>query len=132
MSLPQEVCHDVCSEPHLQQLSGEVLSSRTSIRVDDARLNISACGFGVVDSNKHFSTSGCSCSCSLIILYPNARANHSRLHIGNMSRSNSSSMVREFGKLRSSFSPLIWELQRSTSVWLPSSVISGVSSTVLP
>ena len=59
VSLPQEVCHDVCSEPHLQQLSGEVLNGRTSIRGDDARLDISACGFGLVDSNKHFSTSEC-------------------------------------------------------------------------
>ena len=29
MSLLQEVCQDVCSEPHLQQLSGEVLNGRT-------------------------------------------------------------------------------------------------------
>ena len=45
VNLLQEVCHDVCSEPHLQQLSGEVLNGRTSIRGDDARLDVSACGY---------------------------------------------------------------------------------------
>ena len=38
--------------------------------------------FGVVDSNKHFSTSGCLTQMLML--------NHSRLHIGNMSRRNSS------------------------------------------
>ena len=47
VSLLQEVCHNVCSQPHLQQLSGEVLNGRISIRGDDARLDVSACGFWI-------------------------------------------------------------------------------------
>ena len=51
--------------------------------------------FGVVDSNEHFSMLGCSTQ-----MLQRIRLNHSRPHIGNMSRRNGGSMVREFGRLR--------------------------------
>ena len=51
--------------------------------------------FGVVYSNEHFSMSGCSTQ-----MLQRIWLNHSRLHIENMSRRNSGSMVRKFGKLR--------------------------------
>ena len=44
-SLLSEVCHDVRVEPHLQPLTGETLRYRTANRDDDARSDISACGF---------------------------------------------------------------------------------------
>ena len=37
-----EVCHDVCIEPVLQLLTGEVLSGASAIREDAARLDIAA------------------------------------------------------------------------------------------
>ena len=43
-NLLTEVCHDVCVEPHLQPLSGEVLSGSSSISQDGARLDIAANG----------------------------------------------------------------------------------------
>ena len=95
VNLLQEVCHDVCSEPHLQQLSGEVLNGRTSIRGDNARLDVSACGYWGCRLERAFSMPGHLTQTPLQIVL-----NHSRLHIGTMSRRNSGSMVREFEKLR--------------------------------
>ena len=43
--LLEEVCSDVTVEPPLQLLTGEVLSMRTSIRGEKARLDISVRGF---------------------------------------------------------------------------------------
>ena len=43
-NLLTEVCSDVCIEPELQPLSGEVLSGRTANREDGARLDIAANG----------------------------------------------------------------------------------------
>ena len=40
-----EVCHDVCIEPHLQPLSGEVLTLSTATTEDEACLDIRAQGF---------------------------------------------------------------------------------------
>ena len=40
------VCHDVTVEPHLQQMTGEVISGCTSVVGDEARLDVSACGMG--------------------------------------------------------------------------------------
>ena len=40
-----EVCHDVCVEPTLQPITGEVLSNATAISDDGARLDIAANGF---------------------------------------------------------------------------------------
>ena len=40
-----EVCKDVCVEPQLQPLSGEKFSKKTSNKLDQARVNISAHGF---------------------------------------------------------------------------------------
>ena len=39
-----EVCHDVCIEPTLQPLTGEVLSNATAISDDGAKLDIMANG----------------------------------------------------------------------------------------
>ena len=44
-NLLREVCHDVTTEPHLQPLSGETLRGRTSIKGDEARLDVSVSGF---------------------------------------------------------------------------------------
>ena len=43
--LLSEVCHDVSVEPHLQPLSGEILSHSTANREDQARLDVKARGF---------------------------------------------------------------------------------------
>ena len=43
-TLLKEVCHDVEAEPHLETLTGEVLSSSTNSS-DEARLDFSARGF---------------------------------------------------------------------------------------
>ena len=39
------MCHDVCIEPHLQPLSGEILSTRSANTGDEARLDVAASGF---------------------------------------------------------------------------------------
>ena len=44
-TLLTEVCHNVAIEPHLQPLSGEILTHRSAITTDDARLDIRARGF---------------------------------------------------------------------------------------
>ena len=44
-NLMTEVCHDVCIEPTLQPLTGEVLSNATAISDNGARLDIAANGF---------------------------------------------------------------------------------------
>ena len=44
-SMLKDVCHDVQIEPHLQPLSAEVLSHRSAITENGARLDISARGF---------------------------------------------------------------------------------------
>ena len=44
-NLLTEVCHDVQVEPDLQEVSNEVLSGRTAITTDGARLDIAANGF---------------------------------------------------------------------------------------
>ena len=44
-NLMSEVCHDVCVEPTLQPITGEVLSNATAISDDGARLDIAANGF---------------------------------------------------------------------------------------
>ena len=40
-----EVCHNVAVEPHLQPLSGEMISGASSITQDGARLDVAADGF---------------------------------------------------------------------------------------
>ena len=45
VNLMTEVCHDVCVEPTLQPITGEVLSHATAISDDGARLDIAANGF---------------------------------------------------------------------------------------
>ena len=40
-----EVCHGVMTEPHLQPLSGESLSYRSTITEDAARLDVAMYGF---------------------------------------------------------------------------------------
>ena len=51
-NLLTEICHNVCIEPDLQPITGEVLTctGATSNTQDGARLDIPANGFGVVDS----------------------------------------------------------------------------------
>ena len=44
-NLLTEVCKDLCVEPQLQPLSGEKFSKKTSNKLDQARVNISAYGF---------------------------------------------------------------------------------------
>ena len=43
--LMTEVCHDVCVEPTLQPVTGEVFSNATAISEDGTRLDIAANGF---------------------------------------------------------------------------------------
>ena len=43
--LMSEVCHDVCIEPTLQQITGEALSGASAITEDGARLDVAANGF---------------------------------------------------------------------------------------
>ncbi len=44
-NLMSEVCHDVCTEPTLQPLSGEALAGASAITVEGARLDVAASGF---------------------------------------------------------------------------------------
>ena len=44
-SLKSEVCHSVCTQPHLQPLSGERMSTSTANTDASARLDVSAYGF---------------------------------------------------------------------------------------
>ena len=44
-SLMSEVCHSVCTEPHLQPLSGEIMLHSTSNTDNNSRLDVSAYGF---------------------------------------------------------------------------------------
>ena len=46
-SLLNEVCHDVCVEPQLLQLTGENLNEKMAIRSDEARVDIAARSFWV-------------------------------------------------------------------------------------
>ena len=46
-NLLAEVCHDVCVEPELNPLTGEVMKLRTVNTTDDARLDINARGCGL-------------------------------------------------------------------------------------
>ena len=44
-SLLPEVCHGVTIEPHLQPLTGEVMSHKSAITGDRARLDVAMYGF---------------------------------------------------------------------------------------
>ena len=44
-TLLTEVCHDVLLEPDLQPLTGEIIPGATSVKSDDARLDIAVSGF---------------------------------------------------------------------------------------
>ena len=44
-NLMAEVCHDVCTEPSLQPITGETLTGASAITDDGARLDIAASGF---------------------------------------------------------------------------------------
>ena len=46
-SLLKEVCHNVCIEPRLQQLTGESFNERTANESDDARADVSAQSFWI-------------------------------------------------------------------------------------
>ena len=53
-NLLTEVCSNVCIEPSLQSLTGELLSHETSNSQDGGHLDVSAQGFGVIVTNGHF------------------------------------------------------------------------------
>ena len=55
-SLLADVCRDIEVEPKLQLLSGESLPQRNNLTEDEARLDVSACGFGEVVFKKLFMT----------------------------------------------------------------------------
>ena len=44
-NLMTEVCHDVCMEPTLQPITGEVFMNATAIADDGARLDVAVNGF---------------------------------------------------------------------------------------
>ena len=43
-TLLSEVCHNVSIEPHLQSLTGEILSHHRANTEDNVRLDVAACG----------------------------------------------------------------------------------------
>ena len=45
VNLLDDVCHDVQKEPILQKLTGKILLQKSNSTDDEARLDISACGF---------------------------------------------------------------------------------------
>ena len=52
--LLKEVCHDVCIEPRLQQLTGESLIERSANKSADARLDVSARSFWITSQTAFF------------------------------------------------------------------------------
>ena len=46
LTMLSEVCHNVSIEPHLQPLTGEILSHHTANTEDNTRLDVAACEFG--------------------------------------------------------------------------------------
>ena len=49
-----EVCHGVTIEPHLQPLTGEILSHNSAITDTGARLDVACTDFGAADLRRHF------------------------------------------------------------------------------
>ena len=45
LTMLSEVCHNVSIEPHLQPLTGEILSHHTANTEDNTRLDVAACEF---------------------------------------------------------------------------------------
>ena len=60
--LLSDTCKNVTAEPHLQPVCGERFQSASAITADEARLNIQAGDFGVVDMRLRTSTSMSGCS----------------------------------------------------------------------
>ena len=54
-NIMSEVCHDVCIEPQLQELSDEPLHHATSIRDDELVLTSGHMGSGATGHNGHSS-----------------------------------------------------------------------------
>ena len=63
-----EVCHNVAIKPHLQPLSGEILTHRSAITTDDTRLDIHARGFWTEAQDAYF---------DVRVFHPNAPSNSS-------------------------------------------------------
>ena len=55
-NLMSEVCHDMCVEPSLQPVTGEILNGASAITEDGARLDIAANGFWEPGTNGRTST----------------------------------------------------------------------------
>ena len=53
-SLLTNVCHNVATEPRLQPLSGEFVTSRSAITTNEARLDIHAMGFWSTAMDAYF------------------------------------------------------------------------------
>ena len=104
-SLMSEVCHDVCMEPTLQPITGEVLSNATAILDDGARLDIAANGFWGGRSEKAFFDVG--------VFNPHAPSNRQPLPTCHRKQENQKKRayeqrVREVE--RGSFTPLVLSL----------------------
>ena len=67
-TLLTEVCHNVAKEPHLQPLTGEQMTLRSSITTDAARVDIRASGFWTASQDAYFDVRA---------FHPNAPSNHS-------------------------------------------------------
>jgi hypothetical protein len=68
-NLLAEVCHNMCTEPVLQPLSGEVLQPATTNSSDEARANIRTAGFWTHGQEAFF---------DVRVFYPNASSYRNR------------------------------------------------------
>ena len=92
-SLLSEVCHGVTIEPHLQPLTGEVMSHNTAVTEDGARLDVAMYGFWGGRFEKAF--------VDIRVFNPCAQSNRrspSHLYTGDMSKKRSDIMRRGYGK----------------------------------
>ena len=103
-SVLTEVCHDVCTEPPLQELAGEPLPYATSNREDGARLDIRAQGFWGDRFRRAFF--------DIRVFYPNASSYHN-LQLSSIYRRHEKEKKRHYeDRVREvehgSFTPLVF------------------------